>query len=223
MTLLAIDTATEIASVALLKDSNIYALEQVGTRQHAQHLLPMIQTLLQEHQVIWSELKGIVMNSGPGSFTGLRISCSIAKALAYAHNLPIFSVTSMEALAFQAREKNPNMGILAAGDARMQEIYWAYYPPGIALHTIEVQVDPVQAVRIADCQPIVLVGWGLKQYQEQWSAILQAQFIEQDLMYPKAETLIRIVQSEQRPSMSAIDALPLYVRNQVVHSGESHG
>lgn len=222
MILLAIDTSTEMASVALSKDADIYGLKQAGVRQHAQHLLPMIQSLMQEHQISWAALQGIVFNAGPGSFTGLRIACSIAKALAYAHDLPIFGITSMEALAYQARTQT-SVGVLAAGDARMQELYWAYYPPHTALTAIEIQVSPVHSIQVSDAHPIALAGWGLEHYRQQWSASLQTQFIEHYEMYPKAETLIRIVQSEQRKPTSAEDALPFYVRDQVTHSGETRG
>lgn len=222
MNLLAIDTSTEIASIALSKEGNIHSLEQVGARQHAQHLLPMIQFLMENHDIAWSAIEGIGFNAGPGSFTGLRIACSIAKALAFAHNLPIFGISSMEALAFQARTQT-KLGILAAGDARMQEVYWAYYPPDTALDIVAIQVSSVQAIQISDTNAIALAGWGLEHYQSQWTSALQSQFVEQYTMVPKAETLIRIVQSEQRKPMSAEDALPFYVRNQVTHSGETRG
>ncbi|MGV3740373.1 MAG: tRNA (adenosine(37)-N6)-threonylcarbamoyltransferase complex dimerization subunit type 1 TsaB [Gammaproteobacteria bacterium] len=222
MNLLAIDTSTEVAGVALSKGADIYGLEQEGVRQHAQFLLPMTQSLMQEHNITWDALQGIVFNAGPGSFTGLRIACSIAKALAYAHDLPIFGITSMEVLAYQARAKT-SVGVLAAGDARMQEVYWAYYPPHAVLTAIEIQVSPVHSIQISDANPIVLAGWGLEHYHQQWPTSLQTQFIDHYEMYPKAETLIRIVQSEQRKPTSAENALPFYVRNQVTHSGETHG
>ncbi|MCX7118694.1 MAG: tRNA (adenosine(37)-N6)-threonylcarbamoyltransferase complex dimerization subunit type 1 TsaB, partial [Legionellales bacterium] len=150
MNLLAIDTSTEIASVALSLGTAIHSLEQIGVRQHAQHLLPMIQSLMQEQSLQWSALQGIVFDAGPGSFTGLRIACSIAKALAYAHDLPVFGVSSMQAIAFQARAQQADCGVLACVDARMQEIYWAYYPPDEVLSQADIRVDPVHAVQILD-------------------------------------------------------------------------
>ena len=223
MNLLAIDTATEVASVALSIQGRIETLEKAGTRQHAQYLLPMIQSLMQKNEVSWSSLQGIVFNNGPGSFTGLRIACSVTQALSYPHDLPIFGITSMEGLAFQVQKKHPGMGILAAGDARMQEVYWAYYPPNSRLNEVAIQVGPVQAIEIAESQPMILVGWGLENHQQYWSSEMQKKFVAQYTMYPKAETLIRIVQSQPRTPMSAVEALPLYVRNKIVHSGESNG
>lgn len=225
MNLLAIDTSTDVASVAISLGTSLYSLEQRGVRQHAQHLLPMIQTLLQEHGLEWSALQGIVFDAGPGSFTGLRIACSIAKALAYAHHLPVFGISSIQAIAFQARAhvSQPDVGILACGDARMQELYWAYYPPEAPLTEIAIRVDPVAVIKILDTHPIVLAGWGLETYQAQWCADLQRRFIANYAMHPKADTLIRMVQSGKYSAASAADAQPLYVRNQVTHTGETHG
>ena len=223
MNLLAIDTSTEIGSVALSLGTAIHSLEQIGVRQHAEHLLPMIQSLMQEQSLQWSALQGIVFDAGPGSFTGLRIACSIAKALAYAHDLPVFGVSSMQAIAFQARAQQADCGVLACVDARMQEIYWAYYPPDEVLSQADIRVDPVHAVQILDTHSIVVAGWGLEPYRSQWPVDLQKKFIAHYAMHPKAETLIRLVQSGACSAVIAADALPLYVRNQVTHTGETHG
>jgi tRNA threonylcarbamoyladenosine biosynthesis protein TsaB len=223
MNLLAIDTSTDLATVALSKDDAIFCLEKHGVRQHAQQLLPMIAELLDAQNMNWSHLAGIVYGKGPGGFTGLRVACSVAKALAYAQNLPIYGVTSLHALATQARALHPDVGILACGDARMQEVYWAYYPPTVSLMTADIQVSPVQAIAIAETNPIVLVGWGLEAYHEQWSLALQTRFITHYAMYPKAETLIQIVQNGECSAQSAEDASPMYVRNQVAETGERRG
>ncbi len=223
MNLIAIDTSTEMASVALSVGTDVYSLEQVGVRQHAQLLLPMIQTLMQTHQMTWSMIQGIVFGSGPGSFTGLRISCSIAQALAYAHSLPIFGIRSMDAIAYQARilAQAPDVGILAMGDARMQEVYWAYYPPSASCIDAEVRVGPVQTVQVLEGVPFVLAGWGLDAYHAHWSDLLQDKWRAHYAMYPKAETLIRIVQTGVCRAVTAAEALPLYVRNNV--TGAVHG
>ena len=215
MNLIAIETSTEVASVALSLGKDVYSLEQVGVRQHAQYLLPMLQTLMQEHQLTWSMLQGMVFGAGPGSFTGLRIACSIAQALAYAHALPIYGISSMDAIAYQAsslmQAQELSVGILAMGDARMQEVYWAYYPPGASFNHSEIRVSPVHEVPIAEMVPCVLAGWGLEAYHAQ----LQNKCLSHYAMYPKAETLIRIVQTGVCQATTAAEALPLYVRNHV--------
>ncbi|PJD93332.1 MAG: tRNA (adenosine(37)-N6)-threonylcarbamoyltransferase complex dimerization subunit type 1 TsaB [Legionella sp.] len=226
MNLLALDTSTEMATVALAVEGTIQSLEQNSVREHAKHLLPMIQTLLQTANTSWAALDGIVFGSGPGSFTGLRIACSIAKALAYTHSLPLFGVSSMDAIAHQTRmmlkSHASSKGILAILDARMQEVYWAYYPPGVKMAT-EIQVGSPHTVTVPENQPFVLAGWGLEAYQTQWSEALCAGITSQYSIAPNAHALIELVQTGEISATSAAKALPLYVRDQVAHIGEKRG
>lgn len=225
MNLLAIETSTDLASVALSVGNSMYSLEQAGVRQHAQHLLPMIQTLMTEHLVDWSELHGIVFGAGPGSFTGLRIACSIAKGLAYAYDLPLFGVGTMLALANQAQTlmqaQNLEAGMLVMGDARMHEVYWSYYPMGAPLVDAGVQVTSVQSILVDDTVPLVVAGWGLEAYQQQLPFVLQDRLLAYYPMHPRADALIRIVQTGMISANTAEDALPLYIRNNV--TGVIHG
>lgn len=225
MNLLAIDTSTDLATVAVSFGDDIWTAEQSGARKHAQFLLPMIQQVMHERPVAWSELQGIVYDEGPGSFTGLRVACSIAKALAYAHNLPIYGVSSLQSIAWQIRKQLPqsDLGILACGDARMNEIYWAYYPPNEGLNQALIRVDPVHAVQIQTARPLVLAGWGLESHRLGWLSDLQTQISAEYPIIPTAESLIELVQSGLCSATTATAALPLYVRNQVTHTGETHG
>lgn len=222
MNLLALDTSTDKASVAVSQGTVIRSLEQNSIRQHAQQLLPMVQTLLQDTGQSLAELDGIVFGSGPGSFTGLRIACSIAKGLAYAHNLPMFGVCSLDAIAHQVTTA-AHQGILAILDARMQEVYWAYYPPGSKVPDLEVRVTSPESVTLPVDQEVVMAGWGLDAYQMQWSPAVTAAVIEQIVVAPSAESLIQLVQLGHIPSTSIADALPIYVRNQVAQIGAKHG
>lgn len=104
--LLAIDASTDQASVALLINGVSISEEQGSQRTHAQILLPMIDKLLTEANSSLNQLDGIVFGCGPGSFTGLRIACSMAKGLAYAHDLPLIPVSSLAAIAWTARQKH---------------------------------------------------------------------------------------------------------------------
>ena len=128
MTLLAIDTSTERATVALAVGDTVFHDEKHNVREHAQCLLPMINGLLEKAAVSLSQLDGIVFGCGPGSFTGLRITCSMAKALAYAHDLPLFPVSSLAAIAnkvYHVTENlKPDTHVLAMLDARMQQVYF---------------------------------------------------------------------------------------------------
>ena len=105
MKLLAIDTSTEVASVAVLLDEAIFCTELESQKTQAQLLLPMIDKLMIDTGIQMNQLDGIIFGCGPGSFTGLRIACSIAKGLAYAHDLNLIPVSSLAAIAWSAREQ----------------------------------------------------------------------------------------------------------------------
>lgn len=110
--LLAIDTATDRASVALGVPGAEPLEENVsGARRHAAALLPMIQSLLRRAGASLEVLSGIVLSDGPGSFTGLRVGASVAKALVHARRLPLWVA--------------PSLLVRAAGVARNQELVLA--------------------------------------------------------------------------------------------------
>lgn len=214
MNLLAIDTSTERASIALAIGDNIYTDEQGSLRQHAQLLLPMIEGLLTEASVQLNQLDGIVFGCGPGSFTGLRVTCSIAKALAYAHNLPLFPVSSLAAIAEDIFYTQPNIApdtqVLAILDARMQQIYWS----GISVNGIATaeSVSAAADVALSSVGPLILAGVGIDTYAEQLPAAIRAQIVEVHNIYPQADAMIRLVTRGLIQPVSAADALPVYVR-----------
>ncbi|MGZ0019591.1 tRNA (adenosine(37)-N6)-threonylcarbamoyltransferase complex dimerization subunit type 1 TsaB [Nitrosomonas sp. wSCUT-2] len=123
MKLLAIETSTEFCSVALLSNNGIIAKELQAGQQHSEMLLDMIQELLSTANSNLRQMDGIAFGAGPGSFTGLRIACGVAQGLAYAANLPIVGINTLEALA----QKTAAPFAVVALDARMGEIYHAAY------------------------------------------------------------------------------------------------
>lgn len=232
--LLAIDTSTSRASVALAVGENVYDAEQGNIREHAQYLLPMVQQLLTEADVTMASLDGIVMGQGPGSFTGLRIACSVAKGLAYAHSLPVYPVSSLAAIAeavFYGRvnkEANGDVStrvsqepaVLSLIDARMHEVYWDCYQAN-GEH-LENRVGPISTLVLPDSSPLIIAGVGFEEYMSALPEAIQRQCIRQQVVYPDARAMIRLVRSGQVNPVSAGEALPVYVRNQVVQ-GASGG
>ena len=126
-TLLALDTATEACSVALLHDGKVLSHYEVAPRLHAQRLLPMIQDLLGEAGLALSALDAIAFGRGPGAFTGVRIAIGVAQGLAFALDRPVLPVSNLAVLAQRALREHGAQQVAAAIDARMDEVYWGCY------------------------------------------------------------------------------------------------
>jgi tRNA threonylcarbamoyladenosine biosynthesis protein TsaB len=222
MKLLAIDTSTDLASVAISVHDEIFSEEQVGLRQHAQLLLPMIQRLLALAGVTLAQLDAVVFGRGPGSFTGLRIACSVAKGLAYAHDLPLYPVSSLAAIANEAQpEDSDKQAILAMMDARMHEMYWGYFMQGALL--VPEQVTAASDITLPNDQPLILAGVGFDSAVLDLSEVIQGQIIQQQTIAPHARAMLRLVRQGKIDPVSAAEALPVYVRNQVTQGAVSNG
>ncbi len=214
MNLLAIDTSTELATVALVIGNDIYSDEKGSLRQHAQSLLPMIEALLAKAAVSLRQLDGIVFGRGPGSFTGLRIACSVAKALAYAHDLPLFPVSSLLAIADEVYHTEinlpPDTTVLAMLDARMQEVYWANVSKKGLLSSE--QVSSASEVILLSDNPLIIAGVGIDNYLTQFPPDVHLKLVKQRIVFPHARAMIRLVRSGLIAPVTAADALPVYVR-----------
>ena len=102
MKILAIETATEACSAALLSDDDIVERYEVAPRKHNELILPMCEAVLAECSVSLKQLDAIAFGCGPGAFTGVRIAAGVTQGIAYAHDLPVALVSTLANLALQA-------------------------------------------------------------------------------------------------------------------------
>lgn len=130
MKILAIETATEACSAALMIDDQIIERYRVEPRMHSQLILPMMDELLGEAGIALSALDAIAFGRGPGAFTGVRIAVGVAQGAAYAADLPLVPVSTLAALAQRGFRELGWRRLLPAYDARMQEVYWGAYEVG---------------------------------------------------------------------------------------------
>ena len=117
----AFETSTEWCSVALWLDGELRALERRAGTRHGELALPMLAALLEGARLGMPALEAVAFGAGPGSFTGLRIACGLAQGIAFARNLPVCGVSSLEAMA----EALEAPRVVASLDARMGEVYYA--------------------------------------------------------------------------------------------------
>lgn len=126
-TLLAIESASQTCSVALLADEVLYEKISFTPNQHNELLLPMINDLLIESGKVLADIDAFAFGHGPGSFTGLRISAAIVQGLALSSDKPVISVSSLAVLAQSVFRQNGAKQVVTVMDARMGEVYWASY------------------------------------------------------------------------------------------------
>ncbi len=171
MLILGIDTTTLACSVALLKDETVLAEASLNIKKtHSERLMPLLNNLLIESGIERETLEAIAVAAGPGSFTGLRIGVSTARALAQGLSIPAVPVCTLEALA----EAIPTPGALICPllDARRNQVYTALYrrntePPFVLQTVIEpaaLTLDELALELKAYNQPVIFLGEGLNSY-----------------------------------------------------------
>jgi tRNA threonylcarbamoyladenosine biosynthesis protein TsaB len=220
-TLLAIETSTPACSAALSVDGEVIERYALAPRQHATLMLPMIESLLLEAGLTVRQLDAIAFGRGPGSFTGVRIAASMVQGIAFAADLPVVPVSTLAALALGGMRESSLPRMMAAMDARKSEIYWGCYTQTggnvIALQGSECVCTP-DAVPECAQQDWVGVGSGWSAYGEPLMQCLGERVVRllPDLE-PRAADVARLAIHEfnQGVSLSADEAVPVYLRNNV--------
>ncbi len=127
--ILAIDTATRVASIALYDATGVLAEETWRSRNnHSVELMPAVTRLVERQQKTLSDISGVAVSLGPGSFTGLRIGLSLAKGLCLALQAPIIGVSTLQVTAYAAGDPGcPILAIAEAGRGRICVGEFAYH------------------------------------------------------------------------------------------------
>jgi tRNA threonylcarbamoyladenosine biosynthesis protein TsaB len=225
---LALDAATEACSVAVLCDGRVLERSIEAGRNHAQQLIDMIAELMAEAEVSWSMLDGIAASIGPGAFTGVRISVSVAQGLAFGAGLPVVPVTTLEALALQVLKGGPGCAI-ACLDARMGEVYWGCFAADAARGLIAAgppRVGPPDSVTLPawaggagaeSLRAVLGIGRGFSAYPT-LAARLGVEVDEQrSRALPNAREIARLgaLRLAGGGGLDPAELQPLYVRDKV--------
>lgn len=216
MKLLAIESSTELFTAALFLDGRIVEREGARGASHSEIALPLVHALLDEEGVSLAGLDGIAFGAGPGAFTGLRLSCSVAQGLAVGAGLPVIGIGSLEALALGAGDGL----VYACADARMNEAYCAAYR--VRGESVETVVAPLVAapdkVPVPPGQGWLGCGSGFAAYGEALAARLAPMIGHIDAAArPRAAVLLRLAvpRFARGEGIDAALAAPLYVRDKV--------
>lgn len=144
LSLLAIDTAFDLCSVALITPSLSVLQRSDRLRGHADEVLPMIDHLLRTHNTTISSLDFLAMVNGPGSFTGLRIGTAVTQGLAFGADLPVVCISALAMMARSAsKQVGANKTLLTCLHARENEFYFAAYQDDLVNAPVAVQTDTI--------------------------------------------------------------------------------
>lgn len=231
MKLLAIDTSSAQCSAALLLDGELTFRAVMTARDHARLLLPMVDTLLAEAGVTLASLDGLAFGRGPGSFTGLRIAAAVTQGLAAGAGLPVLPVSSLRALAAQAKSLVPEAeatlpagNLLACMDARMGEVYWGLFDAALQPASEE-HVGPLAALQSAGiAQVAAAAGMGLGAWPEIAAALHLPPGRVLATAEPHARDVAHLAAADLAVGARWLDAAlaqPVYLRDQVVQAPRS--
>lgn len=208
MKLLALETANEQCSVCIVDDTQELFFEiDRRAKAQTQMILPMIEQGFSQLAMHTADLTAIAFSRGPGSFSGVRINAAVAQALAWSHDIPVVTVSTLQALAQAAYREHGLTQVTTVLDARMKEVY-------IASFELDTQgiMQAVSAEQMLDydcakqVQQFVAVGSG--------AHLLQADSAYQALSASASDiaTLAR-VDALAKKWVSAAQALPVYLRD----------
>lgn len=218
-TILAIETSSELASVALLHGEAVLSRQSTGVRTHSASVLPMVQELLAEAGTKLDQCDAIAFGSGPGSFTGVRTACGVAQGLAFGAKLPVIPLVTLPAMAHACYEQYGATEVLCVLDARMNEVYSAQYTL-VGGQWTEVSAPVLtapEAVKPVDKAGLVACGNGFAAYPDVFAAIGLTVYPE---ILPHAAQLARLAVAElvAGRTVGAADAQPLYLRNKIAYT-----
>jgi tRNA threonylcarbamoyladenosine biosynthesis protein TsaB len=158
--ILAIDTATQYASLALYDQDGVYAEESwFAGRNHTVELMPRLTRMLKLANLKVADLLALAVSLGPGSFTGVRIGLSIAKGMALPHKLPVIGISTLEIAAYPLRSGNlPVWSIVRAGRGRIIAACYGHQDEEAWQLLVEPHLTNIETLAQQIDQPAVCTG-----------------------------------------------------------------
>ena len=174
MYLLAVDTATNAGGAALARNAEVVGKVMVKTpMKYSDNIIPIVDFLLNQHGLQMKDLDALIVPTGPGSFTGLRIGMAVVKAFGQALDIPAVGISTLEALAYRFRHVQER--IVAMIDARRQQVFAAAFEvtqKDVTPLSEEVVVAPADWLKDFDQTEFVFVGDGAQLYRSAVESLL---------------------------------------------------
>lgn len=225
MLILALDSSTPVAGVALLDEEKLIREEFVNYKKtHSETLMPMIDKLLQDCEKSLADVTALAVTVGPGSFTGLRIGLAAVKGMSMAARLPVIGISTLDVLAHNLVFTNTLVCPLL--NARRQEVYTAFYDnrglyprrlsEAMACSPQEFVAQAIEKVQTEGLQGITILGDGYYPYKEYFESSLgqSMQVAPPHLMLLRASALgsLAIKRAARAEFDEIMHLRPLYIR-----------
>lgn len=220
MKVLAVDTSSSVAAVAVLDERELLGEFILNNKKtHSQKLVIMIDTIMQNLGLTPQDIDIYAASSGPGSFTGLRIGITTVKAMAYAANKPVISIPALDALAFNVPDTEAL--VCPMMDARNNQVYTALYgrEKGRQVNITEYMGVPVsELIQIikGKNRDVLFVGDGVLLHTEYLKSELgpRCHFPPSYLLQQRASSVAQLALFKADEGMleSCFDMVPFYLR-----------
>ena len=126
-------------------------------------------------------------------------------------------LSNLRVIAWMASQAFPNTPILSVIDARMQQVYWAYYPDVLA--EAQEHVSCISEIAVHQTCSVILAGHQFQNYRAMLPTLIK---VDAELeLRPHASAMIQMVETQKFPAISALAVEPVYIRDQVTHGGKN--
>lgn len=210
---LAIDCTDRVSSIAISDGNQLWQIENTEEKRQARKILSLIDECLDKASINKEDLNSLCWAAGPGSFTGLRVATSVAQGLAYALDIPLFAISSLEAMAVALSRIQPNVDgkVLVVTDAYMGEYYWASFQILAQQNKVkrltEDCLSSIEEIQMPEDAVLVIGNGADKIESESLEKRSDLAMRAQDLM------LLAEAQYKQGQQISAMQAEPAYLRS----------
>jgi len=221
---LALDTSSLACTVAVRVDDQLYERHEEQAREHTRLLMPMIRDLLAEADIALTDLDGIVLGNGPGSFIGMRIAASVAQGLAFGAGLNILPVSSLAAVAAEVFETSSAERVAVAQDAHMSEVYLGLYQKGaddLPKPVCDERLQGNSAIKELSNTggSFTIAGHGWQRYPELVATNEAWIGAHSEVLFPRAAQLLKL--SQLPNAVNPKDIQPAYLRQKVARTAGS--
>lgn len=215
--ILAVDTSTRQCSAAIYTQGEIFNASRVS-QKHSSQLIGLVEDVLRQQHLLLADLNLVIVNTGPGSFTGVRTGIGLAQGIAYGLRIPLCGIDSLSILATAANQKGI---ILPMIDARMKQVYSALYEIDVECKELipPYVCNPADLLHL-DQQQLTVVGDGWQSQQKIFRSMLgdRVEF-DESLLYPDATSAINaMIRYGLGKTASPLELAATYVRDNVVHN-----